>query len=635
MKLLNRFIPLAILLWIILISISLIINLHSISKSIFNNARSQTSAFFEEIEIMRAWNAMHGGVYVKVDKNVYPNQFLDVPNRDIRIDSLDLNLTLVNPAYMTRLVANVAKLKNKTQFHITSLNPIRPQNKADNWETTMLNSFEQGVKDTMELWQMNGEMVYRYMRPLIVKQVCLKCHAKQGYELGDIRGGIQVTIPADEYIVSENNLKTNVWVIHIVVLIIGLVVLLLYKIMVDRYIKNLMKAHKEVEKQKVIAQKAYDKAELASHYKSLFLANMSHEIRTPLNGIIGFTSILKQGELTEEQKEQLDVISISGENLLSLINDIIDYSKIEANQLTLENIPTDLKLAIKETEKILKLKANEKGLDLSLIIHPEVPKWILGDQTRIKQILINFTNNAIKFTESGFVNINVYPIEKKRNKITIKFDIIDTGIGISEDNHDKLFKVFSQAEESTTRKFGGSGLGLAISKQLAEMMGGEVGFSSALGEGSTFWFTGVFELSAQPRKTQQKSKADFSKMNLSILLVEDNIINQKVAMAHFSNIELDVSLAKNGQEAVDMYKKNNYDLIFMDIQMPIMDGYEATKQIRKYESSHPEHHKTVIIAMTANALKGEKEKCISLGMNDYLAKPFKPEDLNNVIKRNT
>ena len=635
MKLLNRFIPLAILLWIILISISLIINLHSISKSIFNNARSQTSAFFEEIEIMRAWNAMHGGVYVKVDKNVYPNQFLDVPNRDIRIDSLDLNLTLVNPAYMTRLVANVAKLKNKTQFHITSLNPIRPQNKADNWETTMLNSFEQGVKDTMELWQMNGEMVYRYMRPLMVKQACLKCHAKQGYELGDIRGGIQVTIPADEYIVSENNLKTNVWVIHIVVLIIGLVVLLLYKIMVDRYIKNLMKAHKEVEKQKVIAQKAYDKAELASHYKSLFLANMSHEIRTPLNGIIGFTSILKQGELTEEQKEQLDVISISGENLLSLINDIIDYSKIEANQLTLENIPTDLKLAIKETEKILKLKANEKGLDLSLIIHPEVPKWILGDQTRIKQILINFTNNAIKFTESGFVNINVYPIEKKRNKITIKFDIIDTGIGISEDNHDKLFKVFSQAEESTTRKFGGSGLGLAISKQLAEMMGGEVGFSSALGEGSTFWFTGVFELSAQPRKTQQKSKADFSKMNLSILLVEDNIINQKVAMAHFSNIELDVSLAKNGQEAVDMYKKNNYDLIFMDIQMPIMDGYEATKQIRKYESSHPEHHKTVIIAMTANALKGEKEKCISLGMNDYLAKPFKPEDLNNVIKRNT
>ncbi len=635
MKLVNRFIPFVILLWIILISISLLFNLKSISKSVFLNAKTQTSAFFDEIEIMRAWNAKHGGVYVKVSDDVFPNQYLDVPNRDLRIDSLNLDLTLVNPAYMTRLVANIAKAQNKTQFHITSLNPIRPQNKADNWETIMLNSFEQGVKDTMELQKMNGEMVYRYMRPLVVKKACLKCHSIQGYELGDIRGGIQVSIPAAGYIESENNLKTNVWIIHIVIFILGLIGLIVYKKLVDRYINNLMIANQEVEKQKLIAQKAFDKAELSSHYKSLFLANMSHEIRTPLNGIIGFTSILKQGKLTEEQKDQLEVISVSGENLLSLINDIIDYSKIEANQLTLENITIDLKQAINETEKILKIKALDKGIDLSLNIHPETPKWVFGDQTRIKQILINLTNNAIKFTEKGFVNINVYPVQTIDNKVKIKFVIIDTGIGISKENHGKLFKVFSQAEASTARKFGGSGLGLTISKQLAELMGGEVGFTSELNKGSTFWFTGLFELSTPLIKVAQRSKTDFSDLDLNILLVEDNLINQKVAMAHFASITLDVDLAKNGQEAVEMFKENNYDMIFMDIQMPILDGYEATKQIREIEKNMEKDEKVVIIAMTANALKGEKERCIGLGMTDYLAKPFKSENLYDVIRRNS
>ena len=392
---------------------------------------------------------------------------------------------------------------------------------------------------------------------------------------------------------------------------------------------------KKWKKQKLIAQKAYDKAELASQYKSIFLANMSHEIRTPLNGIIGFTSILKQGKLTKEQKGQLDVISVSGEDLLSIINDIIDYSKIEANQLSLENITINLKQVIKETEKVLAIKANEKGLELSLIIHPDVPKWILGDQTRIKQVLINLTNNAIKFTEKGFVSVNVFPVERNKNKIKVRFEIIDTGIGISEKNHSKLFKVFSQAEASTTRKFGGSGLGLTISKQLATMMGGEIGFTSTLGKGSTFWFTSVFELSQNPGNTKKPLRTDFSNKNLKVLLVEDNIINQKVAMAHFSNIELEVALAINGQEAVDMYKKNYYDLIFMDIQMPIMDGYEATKRIREIENHLTYDKKTVIIAMTANALKGEKEKCIGLGMNDYLSKPFKSEDLHDIIMRNT
>ena len=255
MNLVNKFTPFFILLWIFLVSISLVYNLNSISRSISLNAKTQTSSFFDEIEIMRAWNAKHGGVYVKVGNDIYPNQYLEVPNRDLRIDSIDLDLTLVNPAYMTRLVANIAKENNKTEFHITSLNPIRPQNKADNWETTMLNSFEQGVKDTIELQEINGKMVYRYMRPLFVKEACLKCHSKQGYELGDIRGGIQVSIPATEYIESEKKLKTNVWIIHIIIFILGLVGLILYKKLIDRYIKKLVHANKEVEKTKTYSPK--------------------------------------------------------------------------------------------------------------------------------------------------------------------------------------------------------------------------------------------------------------------------------------------------------------------------------------------------------------------------------------------
>lgn len=634
MKSVKRIVPVLVVLWIILISISLIINLNSISNSVFQNAKMQSSAFFDQIEIMRAWNAKHGGVYVKVEDDIYPNPYLDVPNRDLTVDSLGIKLTLINPAFMTRLVAYTAKQRNKTQFHITSLNPIRPQNKADIWETKMLQSFEEGTIDTMELKMQNGEMVYKYMRPLLVKKACLKCHSIQGYELGDIRGGIQVTIPADDYIKNESSLKNSAWVVHLIVFFLGLIGMFFYIRLINSYFKKLLDANKETEKQKNIAQKAYDKAELASHYKSLFLANMSHEIRTPLNGIIGFARILKQSKLTKTQEEQLDIINFSSENLLSIINDIIDYSKIESNQLILENITININQVLDETYKMLLMKANEKGLELSLNIHPDVPTWIIGDQTRIKQILINFTNNAVKFTDKGFVNIHVSPIETKGSKVIIKFEIIDTGIGVSKENHDKLFKVFSQAEASTSRKYGGSGLGLAISKQLATMMGGDVGFTSEAGKGSSFWFTGEYELSQAVVAVDLKEKVDLSKIEMKILLVEDNIINQKVATAIFSNIGKQITIANNGKEGVDIFTNGEFDLVFMDIQMPIMDGYEAAKEIRKYESESGKKEKCRIIAMTANALKGEKEKCLSFGMTDYLAKPFKPEDLYDVIIRN-
>jgi signal transduction histidine kinase/CheY-like chemotaxis protein len=554
---------------------------------------------------------------------------------------------------MTRQVSELAKKYNATRFHITSLDPIRPQNKPDYWEANMLNSFENGVIDTIELINWHNEQYYRYMAPLEIREACLKCHADQGYELGDIRGGISVSVKAEKYLASSNALKQNIWVFHGLILIIGLSVIYFISRYINKnYLKLIKKAvqlenyeeelsvqneellshQDQIIKQKDIAEKAKEKAELASQYKSIFLANMSHEIRTPLNGIIGFTNILlEQGDLNEVQKDQIDTIKNSGDNLIAIVNDIIDYSKIEANQLELEEAHLNLFNLINETLKMLSFKAKRKGIELHSNIHPDIPSWIIGDSVRIKQVLINYLNNAIKFTHQGFVELDVVPAEIKGKNIKIKFSVIDTGIGISLSNQSKIFTDYAQAEKSTARKYGGSGLGLAISKRLAKLMNGEVGFESVENSGSTFWFTGRYKIGKSPGYVNLNTKPIKAKRNIKALLAEDNLINQKVATIFLKKYVKEIEVAANGAEAVEFVKNEHFDLIFMDIQMPVMDGYEATKKIREIEDSE-NRTKSVIIAMTANALKGDREKCIAIGMNDHLSKPFKPEDLAKIIE---
>ncbi|OYT16407.1 MAG: hypothetical protein B7C24_07945 [Bacteroidetes bacterium 4572_77] len=633
MKNLKNFYPLFLLVWVILVAFSLIWSLSLIKNSYLLNARSQSLAFFDQVQIMRLWNAKQGGVYAKINKKVQSNPYLEVPNKDLYIDSLDMHLTLLNPAYMTRLVADIAKEENKTQYKLTSLNPLNPKNKADEWETQALLAFENGLTDTLELMKKQGVYKYSYMKPLMVKKACMKCHAKQGYQVGDIRGAMRVITDATPYIIEEKRITDNVWLVHVVIFIVGLLAFYLHLNSETKNRKKLETANAEISKQKEIAIELQKKAELGSHYKSIFLANMSHEIRTPLNGIIGFTQVLKRSPLSDIQKEQLNIIELSSENLLTLVNDIVDYSKIEANQLLMENISVNLSEVLNEIVAILHMKAKQKGLKLLLDIHPDTPIWVKTDPTRIKQILINYINNALKFTQKGFVSINVYPLKTDQDKTLVRFDVQDTGIGIKEENLSKLFKVFSQAESSTTRKFGGSGLGLAISKKLAHLLHGEAGVESEFGKGSVFWFTADFEQSHEEKKSKEHKIKDLSHLVLQILLVEDNMINQKVAQAIFGNEGFEIDIANNGKEGAEQYKLKDYDFVFMDIQMPVMDGYDATKEIRKHELLS-QKKRTIIIAMTANALKGEKEKCKSIGMNDYLSKPFKPEDLLEVISRN-
>lgn len=383
-------------------------------------------------------------------------------------------------------------------------------------------------------------------------------------------------------------------------------------------------------------EEAKKSAEAANKSKSMFLATMSHEIRTPLNGVIGMTDIIAQTNLTEQQKEYLNIIRLSGQNLLSIINDILDFSKIESGQVVLEKIPVKIAELAEEMKMVFMFRAREKKIELLSEIGESVPDTIIGDPVRLKQIVINFIGNALKFTDRGNITVRISCISDINNEVELKFEVIDTGIGISEEGKKNLFIAFSQSDISTFRKFGGTGLGLSISKNLVNIMNGKIGVESKEDEGSNFWFSAKFIKSSDGEKSDKEEttvKKKLEKIDITILLAEDNPINQKVVIYNLKDLGYEIDVAANGKEAVDYYKKSGYKLILMDIQMPVMDGLEATKHIREYELSVDGDKKAYIVAITANVLKEDIEKYYLHGIDDYISKPFQKEDLKRVINK--
>jgi signal transduction histidine kinase/BarA-like signal transduction histidine kinase len=393
---------------------------------------------------------------------------------------------------------------------------------------------------------------------------------------------------------------------------------------------------------------ARDMAEKANESKSIFLANMSHDIRTPMNGIIGMVDILKETPLSYHQLNYLNTISDSADTLLGLINDILDFSKIEANQLALENIELDLYKIVRQTIMLLTSKAKKKQIDLLFSYESQTPTILIGDPVRIKQILFNLIGNAIKFTHSGAINVNISAV-KSQDPVIIKIMVKDTGVGIPEEHLKNLFKPFTQADQSITRKYGGTGLGLSITKQLVEMMGGSIQVQSKLHEGSVFTaiihLKRVKQLSVEDteRKNSLKSTCTESddefarnfvkKRQLRVLVVEDTHVNQRVLSVFLKKLSCVTEIANDGAEAISKLKQYKYDLVLMDIMMPNLDGFSAIKIIRDPESSVLDHD-VPVIAMTANALKEDREKCMNAGMNDYISKPVKFKALIEILYKN-
>ncbi|NVJ59522.1 MAG: response regulator [Gammaproteobacteria bacterium] len=370
-------------------------------------------------------------------------------------------------------------------------------------------------------------------------------------------------------------------------------------------------------------------AEQMTQVKSQFLANMSHEIRTPMNGILGMVSLLKGTRLDAEQKDMVDTISSSGEGLLTVLNDILDLSKIEAGKVNIEQNSFSILKMIREVGFIFTAQANNKGIRFNYDkIDKNLPEFLVGDVTRIKQVVLNLVSNAIKFTSHGSVEIKISSSPVGAKSYNVKFEVVDSGIGISQENLDGLFKAFSQADTSITRRFGGTGLGLTISSKLVGLMGGELRVQSEEGVGSTFYFEVTLEQGDEIREDEASQQIDVN-LDVRVLLVEDNEVNQLIAKQMLIKIGCQVEVAENGLKAVDKVKQEKFDLIFMDMQMPVMDGIKATKLIRKL----PGNENVPIVAMTANVLSEDKTKCFEAGMNYYIAKPINLNILKETIEQ--
>ena len=641
---------LAALLWSAVLGFSLVWNLNKASDQAMSMAYSEARAVLNKDISFRRWGSLHGGVYVPVTETQKSIPWLShVPGRDVTTTD-GRQLTLLNPASMLRQMMDIFAEEYGVRGRITGLKYLNPGNAPDDWERQQLEAFTRGEKkEVWEVARFNGEPNLRYLRAMFMEPGCDKCHAILGYKTGDMRGATGLNLPLSPYLAQVAESQKQLGISHTIIWLIGLLGIVLGSRISARWDSEREKAQlellrhrdnleSEVKERTLALSIAKDAAEAASRAKSTFLANMSHELRTPMNGIMGMVELALRRTTDEKARAQLGKAKQSSQILLAVINDILDISKIEAERLVLEKTEFKLGEVLENVTSLIAMRVAENGLALHVEVSPEIAaQTLLGDPLRLGQVLLNFTGNAVKFTSEGSVTIRVRPVEETSGTALLRFEVEDTGIGISPNDQTRLFTAFEQADGSMTRKYGGTGLGLAICKQLSHLMGGEVGVESVPGQGSTFWFTArLSKLDTrhlQPAAGVEREGAaarlqrEFA--GVRVLLVEDEPINQEVSFCMLEDVGFVVDLAEDGLVALAQAKSQRYALILMDMQMPKMNGIDASKAIR----ADSLNMRTPIIAMTANAFDEDRKICLEAGMDDHIGKPVNPERLFATLLR--
>jgi signal transduction histidine kinase/CheY-like chemotaxis protein/HPt (histidine-containing phosphotransfer) domain-containing protein len=614
-------------------------------SSVLAITRSAADVSFSKDQLDRRWANVHGEVYVPITAQTPPNPYLArIPDRDITTPS-GKKLTLMHPADIPVHVHELGNQLQDVRGHITSLRPIRPENLPDEWEKRALLAFERGEKEVSSLEVLDNQRYLRLMRPLVAVHGCLTCHGSQGYRVGDIRGGISISVP---WAPSQKAINAHVPMLLMTyggIWAIGILGLCVFQNRLQCHLSNLQRSEEqlqnytaELEASNRALQASNQIAEAATRAKSEFLANMSHEIRTPIAAILGYADLLLEESAGRATREHVVVIQRNGEHLLGLINDILDLSKVEAGKMQIERTRCSPCELLAEVVSLMRVRADAKQLKLNTNLVGLLPETVLADPLRLRQVLVNLVGNAIKFTERGEVRITAQ-LADDRGAPRLRIEVTDTGIGMSQEQVGRLFRAFSQVDSSASRKAGGTGLGLAISERLTEIMGGNIEVRSALGEGSSFSITmdpgpldGIRMLDQSQGLVFQPPSmalpAVEAKIHLQgrILLAEDGPDNRHLISILLKKSGADVTAVENGHLAVAAALAAReagrpFDVILMDMQMPVMDGYTAVEQLRE------QAYDGAIVALTANAMDHDRRKCLDAGCNDYATKPIDRQKL--------